>query len=139
MTTTWLIDTAIFKMLGSPNAVRLRHWVEANDASLFLSTASLTEIAAAIGRAPANQPQRSAAMWKWFDEVCVQFADRILTVDSEIATRAGLLLPNVRNGLPRHRLHDALLVATAQVRGHGLLTRREGMFGRWTNVPIAPI
>ena len=137
--TTWLADTALLKILGSPSAARLRQWVEANDASLFLSTASLTEIAAAIGKTPANQSQRSTALQTWLDGICTQFSDRIHPVDPEIATRAGAILLNLRNGLPRHRLHDALLVATAQVHGHGLLTRRDGVFGSWTNVPIGAV
>lgn len=50
-------------------------------------------------------------------------------MDSEIALRAGSLLQNVKNCYPRHRLHDAILVATAQLHGHGLLTRRDGHSG----------
>jgi hypothetical protein len=53
--------------------------------------------------------------------------------------RAGALLPRLQNGLPRHRFHDAVLVATAQAHGHGLLTRRDTIFGPWTNVPIAAL
>jgi hypothetical protein len=45
----------------------------------------------------------------------------------------------LQNGLPRHRFHDAVLVATAQAHGHGLLTRRDTIFGPWTNVPIAAL
>ncbi len=40
-------------------------------------------------------------------------------------------------GPPRHRFHDALLIATAQVFGHGLLTKREAVFRSWTNVKVA--
>lgn len=137
--TTWLIDTALLKALGSPHAARLKHWVEAHDASLFLSAASLTEIAAAISKMPASQPQKSAAMRKWFDQMSTQFADRIHAVDAEIATRAGALLPSIRNGLPRHRFHDAILLATAQVNGHSLLTRRDGVLGSWASVPIVTL
>jgi predicted kinase len=38
-----------------------------------------------------------------------------------------------------HRFHDALLVATAQIHGHGLVTRRDQTFGPWTKVPIATV
>jgi hypothetical protein len=137
--TTWLIDTALFKMLASPKAASLRNWLEANDASLFLSAASLTEIAAGIAKMPASQSHRAQALRAWFDEFATRYADRIHVVDPEIATRAGALLPSLRNGYPRHRLHDALLVATAQAHGHGLLTRRDGVFGPWTQTPIAVI
>jgi hypothetical protein len=40
----------------------------------------------------------------------------------------------VRNGPARHHFHDALLVATAQILGHGVLTRRDGVFGPWIKV-----
>ena len=134
--TTWLVDTALLKASGTPSAPRLQHWIEANDASLFLSAATLTEIAAAISKASVNQPQRSAAMRKLFEGITEQFVDRIHPVDSEVALRAGSILSGLRNGLPRYRLHDAILVATAQARGHCLLTRRDALFGPWTNIAI---
>ena len=42
-----------------------------------------------------------------------------------------------RGGLPIHRFHDVLLVATAQVNGHCLLTKRDAVFGAWTGVKLA--
>ena len=51
--------------------------------------------------------------------------------------RAGALLMCQTGGLQIHRFHDALLVATAQRYGHGLITRREEAFGQWTDVKIA--
>ena len=135
--TTWLIDTALFTMLASPRAASLRNWLEANDASLFLSAASLTEIAAGVAKIPASQSLRANALRAWLDEFTTRYADRIRLVDPEIATRAGALLPYLQNGYPRHRFHDALLVATAQIHGHGLLTRRDAIFGPWTEVPMA--
>lgn len=136
---TWLMDTALFMMLASPKQMHLRRWCEANDASLFLATASLTEISAGIAKTSARQPQRGNALRVWFDDVTSSYADRIHLVDAEIAVRAGALMSRVKNGAQRHRAHDAVLVATAQAHGHGLLTRRDGIFGAWTNVPIAVI
>jgi hypothetical protein len=31
------------------------------------------------------------------------------------------------------------LIATAQIHGHGLITRREEVFGPWTQTPVAVI
>ena len=135
--TTWLIDTALFAVLGTPKAEPLRRWCEDADASLYLSAASLTEIAAAIARARTHP--RSAALRKWLDGISDLFADRIHPIDSSIAIRAGALAPSLVNALPRHRRHDALLVATAQIHGHALLTRRDGVFGPRTNVPVTII
>ena len=135
--TTWLMDTALFKMPATPNAASLQKWFDANDASLFLSAASLVEINAGIARLSWKASARGAALKTWFDRFAMQYGDRIHPIDPEIAKRAGALLPSMQNGLPRHRFHDALLVATAQIHGHGLLTRRDAIFGPWTKVPIA--
>jgi predicted nucleic acid-binding protein len=136
---TWLMDTALFNTLASPKAAILDKCFEANDASIFLSAASLPEIVHGIGKMSGSQAHRGIPMRSWFDVLTSRYADRIHQVDPEIAVRAGAVLSSMRNGLPRHRFHDALLVATAQLRGHGLLTRRDAIFGPWTKVPIATI
>ena len=114
-------------------------WCEANKPSLFVSAASLTEIARGIDKLLGSQSQRANAQRKWLDEITARFADRIHPVDAAIAIRAGGVLPSSTIGHPRHRFHDALLVATAQLHGHGLITRREETFGPWTKVPIAAV
>jgi hypothetical protein len=48
------------------------------------------------------------------------------------------LLPYRQIGPARHRFHDAVLAATAQVHGHGLLTKRQPVFGAGTQVKVAP-
>src|SRR5450755_1927686 len=78
---TWLMDTALFKMLASPKATILRQWVEANNASLFLSAASLTEIAAGIAKTSADQLERGNALRIWIDDFVSPHADRIHLVD----------------------------------------------------------
>jgi hypothetical protein len=52
--------------------------------------------------------------------------------------RGSGLLPYRQIGPARHRFHDAVLAATAQVHGHGLLTKREPVFGAGTQVKVAP-
>jgi predicted nucleic acid-binding protein len=136
---TWLLDTPLFNMLATPKAKPLLEWCEANKPSLFISAASLTEVARGIDKLPVSQSQRANAQRKWLDEIITRFADRIHPVDVAIAIRAGGVLPSLTNGHPRHRFHDALLVATAQLHGHGLITRRDGIFGFWTKVPIATV
>ena len=136
---TWLVDTPLCKMLATPKAKPLLEWCEANEASLFISAASLTEVALGINKLPGSQSQRAKAQRTWLDEIITRFADRIHPVDAAIATRAGALLPSLTNGHLRHRFHDALLVATAQMHGHGLITRRDGIFGPWTQTPMATV
>lgn len=136
---TWLIDPALFKTLATPNAKVLVKWCEANSASLYLSAASLTEVSAAVSKIKGKQPNRGKALQVWLNGLTNSFADRIHVVDAEISVLAGSVLTQLTSGLPRHRQHDAIYVATAQVHGHGLLTRRDGIFGAWTQTPIAVI
>jgi predicted nucleic acid-binding protein len=134
---TWLMDTALFKMLATPKANPLLAWCQANDASLYISAASLTEISLGINKLPGSQYQRAEVQQNWLNDIITRFADRIHPVDPVIATRAGESLPYLTIGHPRHRFHDALLVATAQIHGHGLITRRDTIFGPWTQTRIA--
>jgi toxin FitB len=133
---TFLIDTPLLKLLASPRAAPVQQWCEANDASLFLSSVSLTEIAGSIDKMPSSQSQRVLALRLWLNGIAESFADRIHPVDPAIAMRAGAFLPRLKSNNTRHPLHDAILVATAQHHGHRLLTRREATFGPWTQTPI---
>jgi hypothetical protein len=66
---TWLMDTALFKMLQTAKARPLLEWCEANDASLFISVASVTHLARGISKLPGSQSQRAAAQRNWLDEI----------------------------------------------------------------------
>jgi predicted nucleic acid-binding protein len=88
---------------------------------------------------PESQSQRATAQRNWLDEILTHFADRIHPVDATIATRAGALLPSFTTGHLHHRFHDALLVATAQIHGHRLITRRSTTFWPWTQTLIATV
>jgi predicted nucleic acid-binding protein len=125
---TWLMDTPLFNMLQTAKARPLLEWCEANDASLFISVTSLTHLARGISKLPGSQSQRATAQRNWLDEILTHFADRIHPVDATIATRAGAVLASFTTGHLHHRFHDALLVATAQIHGHGLVTRRDRTF-----------
>jgi predicted nucleic acid-binding protein len=136
---TWLMDTPLLKLLAPQKAKPLYNWCEANDASLFTSAASLTHVVGGISKLSTSQSQGAKALRSWLDEIITRFADRIRPVDAEIAMRAGALLPCRTAGLQLHHFHDALLVATAQRYGHGLLTGRKGSFVPWAQVEIATI
>jgi hypothetical protein len=99
---TWLIDIALFATLGPASSQRsgLRHWLDTHREPVFLSTASLVEIEAAIERVPASQPARISALRNWLDGLVSTFSDRIHPVDAAVAVRAGRLLPHCHIGLP---------------------------------------
>jgi hypothetical protein len=73
---------------------------------VFLSTVSLVEIEAAIGRVPASQQPHICALRNWLDGLISTFSDRIHLVDAAVAVRAGQLLPHCHAGYPRYRFHD---------------------------------
>ena len=58
---TWVLDTPLFNMLQTAKTKPLLEWCEANDASLFISAASLTHVAQAISKWPGSQSQRARA------------------------------------------------------------------------------
>jgi predicted nucleic acid-binding protein len=134
--TTWLIDTALFKSLAPAPSRSFRNWIEAHEDPIFISGASLVEIRGAIAKIPPSRAQRAEALSNWLVGLVSGFGDRIYPVNHEIALRAGELLPHCHAGQPRHRFHDAVIAATAQVYGHGLLTKREGVFGPWIKVKV---
>jgi toxin FitB len=126
--TTWLIDTFLFKSLSQGSKkLGLRTWIEANDDPIFLSSASIVLLAAAIQRIPSSQKGRADALRPWLDGLTANFGDRILPVDVEVALRAGAFLRPTQS---QARLHDALLLATAAVHGHTFLTMRSRDFNR---------
>ena len=133
---TYLIDPALLKMSGSSALTALNKWCSANDPSLFLSMASQSLIAAAIEKASTAHRQ---ALRTWFDEFTARFSDRFHAVDSEIFKQAGVILPQMSSSQSRHRLHDAILVATARVHGHTLVTRRDSLFTPWMKQNIQVI
>lgn len=136
---SWLIDTPLIKVLTSSPGAQLRKWCEANKPSLFFSAASITEFAAGINKTPASQSQRANAMRQWLEGIADVFADRIHAVDLALSMQAGALLPRLVNSGPRHRLHDAILAATAQAHGHVLLTRRVSIFGTLPDIQIEEV
>jgi hypothetical protein len=77
---------------------------------------------------------------QWLDGLVLTFSDRIHPIDVNVAIRAGRLLPyRQQSDDARHRFHDAVLVATAQIHGHSLLTNRVTIFGAWTHVKVASL
>jgi toxin FitB len=122
----------------SARRTSLRNWIETHEDPLFLSAASLVEFEAAIERIRARHTKRADALHNWLDGLVTTFSDRIQPVDVNVAVRPGRLLRYFQSGHARHRFHDAVLAATAQVHGHGLLTKRDAVFGAWTEVKVEP-
>jgi hypothetical protein len=78
---TWLMDTPLLKMLAPEKAKPLLDWCDANDASLFISAASLAHVARGIDKLPTSQ-SRGAEAHSWLDRIIDRFGDRVHPVDA---------------------------------------------------------
>ena len=81
--------------------------------------------------------ERADALTKWLDGLVTNFSDRIHPIDEEVYARASEITRNWQPTGVRVRHHDTMLVAMAQIYGHGLLTKRLPVFGSWANVKVA--
>ena len=136
---SWLIDIALFNSLapGGLETDSFRQWVETNEDPFFLSAASIRRLQVAITKIPTSQVERADALTKWLDGLVTNFSDRIHPAVGEVYARATEITCNWQPTGARVRYHDVLLAATAQLYGHGLLTKRLPVFGSWANVKVA--
>jgi hypothetical protein len=93
-------------------------WSKVNEDDLWLSALVIGEIRRGIELARKRDPQKATALETWLQDVVTGFDDRILTVDTKVAEEWGRL--NALRPLP---IVDALLAATARVKGLTLVTR----------------
>jgi len=126
---TWLIDTLLFERLSGSTSASVRRWIKASGDEIFLSSASIVLLRAAIYRIPASQKERADTLRSWLDGLATNFPDRIHPIDNEVAWRAAAFLGQV-DSIPKGRFHDALLLATAAMHRHTFLTMRDGDFNR---------
>jgi predicted nucleic acid-binding protein len=136
---SWLIDTPLFNSLapGGLETDSFRRWIETHEDPVFLSAVSIRKIRAAIKKMPASQVERAVVLTKWLDGLVTNFSDRIHLTDSEVYAHSAEIIHNRQPTGVRVRYHDVMLVATARIYGHGLLTKRFPVFGSWANVKLA--
>lgn len=120
----YLLDTDVISELrkapkgrASPRVVAWARSVAT--AHLYLSVITVQEIEIGILRMERRDPAQGEELREWFDEQLLPaFRERILPVDQEIARRsASLHVPDPRP------VRDALIAATALVRGFTVVTR----------------
>ena len=88
----FLLDTNVISELVKPRPeANVTAWIEGTDESLlYLSVLTLGEIRRGIAVLP--QSRRRATLEAWLDkDLRARFADRILTIDQEVADRWGFL------------------------------------------------
>ena len=134
MSDSFLLDTNVISELirPRPSARVLRFLERAIDP--WLSTITLHELSYGAERSP--DAARRAKLLVWVDEIAVEFQDRFVAVDNEVAERSGRLRALAEaQGRPADPL-DALIAASAQAKGLTVATRNVRDFEAFS-IPIA--
>jgi hypothetical protein len=122
----YLLDTNVLSST-SPNRTavtpELDCWLTANEAVSYLSVVSILEISFGIERLRRKgATQKAARLCDWFHVVQFRFASRIIDCDREVSMLAGQLLVNAKMSGIEASTEDALIGATASVRGLRVVT-----------------
>jgi toxin FitB len=132
----FLLDTNCISEVVRPHPEpRVVEWMEATDEQLlYLSVLTLGEIRRGV--ASLQQGRRRAQLEAWLALMLPgRFADRVLSVDAQVADRWGLLTADAkRRGRPLATV-DALLAATALHHNLTLVSRNVADFAG-TLVPV---
>ena len=132
----YLLDTNVISELrkvgdGKADAAVVA-WVSEFDAGeMFISALTLMELEIGILRVERRDAAQGARLRAWFEtQVCPEFEDRTLSVDSTIARRcARLHVPDPKSE------RDALIAATALEYGLTVVTRNTADFAA-TGTPL---
>ena len=132
----FLLDTNCISELVRPKPEpRVLEWMEAVDETLlYLSVLTLGEIRK--GLAGLTQSKRRTLLENWLEvELQPRFSGRIVSIDTAIADRWGLLTAEAkRNGKPLSII-DGLLAATALQHNLTVVSRNTSDFAN-THVPV---
>ena len=133
---SFLLDTNVvseLRKVGSAKASeRVVQWVQSVDAdALYLSVVTVMELKIGALQVERRDPVQGEILRTWLDRhVLPQFADRVLSIDLEVAHRcASLHVPDRRSD------RDALIAATALVHRMIVVTRNTSDFEP-TGVPV---
>ncbi|MDA9510029.1 twitching motility protein PilT [Bradyrhizobium sp. CCBAU 11386] len=117
----FLVDTNVISEIrkrerADPNVIRWVNQTPAED--IGTSVLVLAEIRRGIELKRRNDPLQATSLDRWFSQMRIRLADRVLPIDETVAETWALL--GIPNPLP---LIDSLLAATAKVHGLTLVTR----------------
>ncbi|MBS3941831.1 MAG: type II toxin-antitoxin system VapC family toxin [Actinobacteria bacterium] len=133
----YVLDTNVISELRKVRSgkadPKVADWVsETRNEELFVSAVTMHELEYGVLLAMRADARKGALLRQWLDEgVTAAFRDRVLAVDEEVARRAAAL--HVPDPAP---FRDALIGATALVRGMAVVTRNERDFVRFDELEV---
>jgi predicted nucleic acid-binding protein len=117
---SYLLDTNVISEArrrgGDPGVVAWLSSVAQDE--LFVSALVVGEVRRRVERLRGRDPAQAGVFERWLAELRHRFGERIVAIDAEIADEWGRL--TAADPLP---VEDALMAATARVRGMVLVTR----------------
>jgi len=128
----YVLDTNVLSH-GAPSRTQpdagVVAWLERNGQHLYLSAVTVAEIAYGVARLERRGAVRRAELLRaWLGDVLIFHGSRVLAIETEVAARAGeLLAAAVAHGV-EPGIEDALIAATADLRGFTVLTRNTRHF-----------
>ena len=131
----FLLDTNVvseIRKIASGRADRnVTAWASGVDASqTYLSAITIGELEHGVLLAERRDPAAGAALRNWLEnDVCGEFDQQVLVVDTTVARRAAAL--HVPDPAP---VADALIAATAMSHDMVLVTRNTGDFNRFEDL-----
>ncbi|MDG2531344.1 type II toxin-antitoxin system VapC family toxin [Caulobacter endophyticus] len=127
----FLLDTNVFSDATklTPHSGVARWLSDQPTSTLFISAMSVAEAAYGVERlAPGRKADSLRA---WVEEVIVDFGERVLPVDAEVAKIQARIRRSAENARRTMPSIDAFLAATAEVHGLTLVTRNVRDFESW--------
>lgn len=124
----YLLDTNVASVLAPGRQVggaeRVIAWLRAREPQLHFSAMTVMEIESGIARLQrAGSSRRRDELSEWLDGLVRQFADRVVSFDSETAVIAGRIEAEALMRGRHPGLADIIIAASAARHGFTVLTR----------------
>ena len=126
----FLLDTNVVSASKKPDPAVARWIGEQDDNTLFLSVITLGEITRGIVMKQRTDPVAAASLSSWLAGLRAGYADRVLTVDENVALRWGHIASIRSRGDA-----DGLIAATAMAHNLTIVTRNV-QDCEYTGVPV---
>jgi predicted nucleic acid-binding protein len=123
---SFLIDTDLLSMLERKQVPpKLAHWIQNNEADLFLSVVAFAELQFGLDRAPATHKAGLAA---WLADLRRNLAPATEELTEPVLIRWKELLADLKVKNRTMTCEDSLIAATALFHGHTVATRNKRHF-----------